>query len=84
MQRCLTEMARGEEGMIVAVEGGWGFRQRLARLGLSEGQVIRKLSEVALGGPVVVLVERAQVAIGRGMARRIVVRLSAALGPPRA
>lgn len=75
MQRCLTEMARGEEGRIVAVEGGWGLRNRLARLGLAEGQVVRKLSEVALGGPVVVLVNRAQVAIGRGMARRIRVRL---------
>jgi ferrous iron transport protein A len=42
--------------------------------------VIRKLSDLALGGPVVVLVNRAQVAIGRGMARRILLRLPVAAG----
>jgi ferrous iron transport protein A len=74
MPRCLSELARGEEAVIVAVLGGWGMRQRLERLGLARGQRIRKLSDVALGGPVIVLVDRAQVAIGRGMARHILVR----------
>jgi len=75
MERYLTDLAKGEEGIIVAIQAGWGLQQRLRRLGLAEGQVIRKLSDLALGGPVVVLVNRAQVAIGRGMARRILVRL---------
>jgi len=75
MEKYLTDLARGEAGKIVAIQTGWGHQQRLRRLGLAEGQVIRKLSELALGGPVVVLVNRAQVAIGRGMARRIMVRL---------
>jgi ferrous iron transport protein A len=76
----LTELARGEEGIITAIQGGWGFQQRLRLLGLSEGRAVRKLSDLALGGPVVVLVNRAQVAIGRGMARRILVRVGAATG----
>jgi ferrous iron transport protein A len=80
MERYLTELARGEEGTIVALQAGWGAQQRLRLLGLAEGQVIRKLSELALGGPVVVLVNRAQVAIGRGMARRILVRINSANG----
>jgi ferrous iron transport protein A len=74
MQRYLTELARGEEGVIVAIQGGWGLQHRLRHLGLTEGRTIRKLSNLALGGPVIVLVNRAQVAIGRGMARRILVR----------
>jgi ferrous iron transport protein A len=78
MERYLTDLAKGQEGIIVAIQAGWGLQQRLRRLGLSEGQVIRKLSALALGGPVVVLVNRAQVAIGRGMARRILVRPGAA------
>lgn len=73
-------MARGEEGVIVAIQAGQGMQQRLRLLGLVEGQRIRKLSELALGGPVVVLVNRAQVAIGRGMARRILVRLDESPG----
>ena len=75
MERYLTDLAKGEEGTIVAIQAGWGPQQRLRLLGLAEGQVIRKLSDLALCGPVVVLVNRAQVAIGRGMARRILVRL---------
>jgi ferrous iron transport protein A len=74
MEMHLTELGRGAEGIISAIQAGWGLQQRLRRLGLSEGQRIRKLSELAMGGPVVVLVNRAQVAIGRGMARRILVR----------
>jgi ferrous iron transport protein A len=80
MEKYLTDLAKGEEGTIMALQTGWGAQQRLRLLGLTEGQVIRKLSELALGGPVVVLVNRAQVAIGRGMARRILVRLDAAAG----
>ena len=38
-----------------------------------EGQTVRKLSALALGGPVVVIINRAQIAIGRGIARRILV-----------
>ena len=74
MVKQLTDLARGEAGTVVAIQGGRGFQQRLRLLGLAEGQGIRKLSELALGGPVVVLVNRAQLAIGRGMARRILVR----------
>jgi ferrous iron transport protein A len=80
MEKNLTDLAKDEEGVIAAIQGGWGLQQRLRRLGLAEGQVIRKLSDLALGGPVVVRVNRAQVAIGRGMARRILVRLGSEAG----
>ncbi len=80
MERYLTDLAKGEEGIIVALQGGSGMQQRLRRLGLDEGQAIRKLSDLALGGPVIVLVNRTQVAIGRGMASRILVRPGTAAG----
>jgi ferrous iron transport protein A len=38
-----------------------------------EGQRVRKLSALAMGGPIVVRVNRAQVAIGRGMAQKVMV-----------
>jgi ferrous iron transport protein A len=74
MDRPLTELEAGQEATIVAVQGGRGMQSRLRSMGLGEGQRVRKLSALALGGPIVVLVNRAQVAIGRGMARRILVR----------
>jgi len=70
----LTDLRTGEDGVITAMRGGRSMQQRLHKLGLVEGQTVRKLSSLALGGPVVVLVNRAQVAIGRGMASRIMVR----------
>jgi ferrous iron transport protein A len=74
MTSLLTDLGVGQEGTIVALQGGRGMQCRLRGMGLSEGQRVRKLSGLALGGPIVVRVNRAQVAIGRGMARRIVVR----------
>jgi ferrous iron transport protein A len=73
-EKPLTELRVDEEAEIVALHGGGGFQARLRALGLVEGQRIRKLSRVGFGGPVIVSVNRAQVAIGRGMASRIIVR----------
>lgn len=70
----LAELTPGEEAEVVAVEGGAGFRARLRALGLVEGQRVRNVSRIGWGGPVILLVNRAQIAIGRGMARKILVR----------
>lgn len=73
MQKPLIDLAQGEDGVIAAISGGRGMQHRLRRLGLAEGQTVRKLSALAMGGPIVVRVNRTQVAIGRGMARRVLV-----------
>ena len=74
MEKLLTELKPGDQGTVVAVRGGRGMQSRLRSLGLVEGQTLRKLSALAWGGPVVVEVKRTQVAIGRGMAAKILVR----------
>ena len=75
MERYLTDLDSGEQGIIAALEGGWGIQERLRSMGLAEGQKIVKLSALALGGPIVISVNRTQIAIGRGMARKILVRM---------
>ncbi len=70
-----AELAPDEEGTIVSLGGGPGAQSRLRSLGLAEGRRIRNVSRIGWGGPIVLLVNRAQVAVGRGMARRIVVRV---------
>jgi len=72
--RLLTELKKGESAEIIAVDGGAGFQQRLSSLGVVQGKVIKKLSTLRMGGPVVLLIDRAQVAIGLGMAKKIIVR----------
>jgi ferrous iron transport protein A len=74
MEKLLTELKPGDQGTVVGVKGGRGMQSRLRSLGLVEGQTLRKLSALAWGGPVVVEVKRTQVAIGRGMAAKILVR----------
>ena len=70
----LTELAPGEEGIVDSLLGGRGIQHRLRALGIVEGQRVRKLSAVGLGGPVILQIHRAQIAVGRGMARKIFVR----------
>ncbi|MBN2050020.1 MAG: ferrous iron transport protein A [Spirochaetales bacterium] len=70
----LTELSPGEEAIVEHLQGGQGIQHRLRTLGIVEGQRVRKLSSLAAGGPVIILVNRAQVAIGRGMARKILVQ----------
>jgi len=47
---------------------------KLANLGIQPGKPIKKVSQLALKGPVIVEVSRAQLAIGFGMASRIFVK----------
>jgi ferrous iron transport protein A len=66
----LTQVKTGETAKILAIEGGRGLKQKLFLRGLFEGKVLRI---VANHGPVTVEVDRSMVAIGRGMAHKIVV-----------
>jgi len=76
MEKPLTDLTLGQRGTIINVQGGRGMRSRLQSLGLANGQIVRKVSHLAWGGPVVVEVNRTQIAIGRGMANKIIVRCS--------
>jgi ferrous iron transport protein A len=71
MATTLTDLRPGELAQIVAVQGGYGLRQKLSLRGLLEGSVVRIIS---CQGPITVEVNRNIVAVGRGMARKIMVR----------
>jgi ferrous iron transport protein A len=74
-EKTLIELQPNTEGKIASIQGGNKLKSRLRSLGLTEGQMIRKLSKLGMGGPVIIQVERAQVAIGRGMAGKIFVKV---------
>jgi ferrous iron transport protein A len=73
----LTDLPAYMDGTVVALDGGYGMQARLRSLGVVEGKRLRKLSDIGRRGPVVVLIERTQVAIGFGIARRVMVRADA-------
>ena len=70
----LTRMQSGQEGIIVRIEGGIGLANRLAALGIRLDKRVTKISSALMRGPVTIKVDRTQVAIGFGMANRIIVR----------
>jgi len=74
-QITLAGMQTGQSGVVVQIQGGHGLVNRLNSLGIRPGKRITKVSSMFMRGPVTIEVDRAQVAIGFGMARRIIVEL---------
>lgn len=67
-------MARaGEVVTVVSVRGGWGLQRRLADMGLTPGVRIRLINN-QIAGPVLVELRGARVALGRGVAQKIMVK----------
>ena len=69
----LTRMKEGERGRVVDIQGGWGLLRKLEALGIRLGTEIVKVSSQLMRGPIIIRVGNTQVAIGFGMARRIIV-----------
>ena len=69
--KTLKDLKPGEGGRIAQIDGGHGMVGRLAALGIRPGRRIIKLSSGFMRGPVTIEVDRAQMAIGFGMAKRI-------------
>ncbi len=82
-QLTLAQMEAGQTGTVVEVLGGPGFGRRrgpgfgrrLEALGIRPGKKVTKVSSMFLRGPVTLRVDNAQVAIGFGMANRILLEV---------
>jgi len=72
-QLTLAEMRTGQTGTVVGVLGGHGLIQRLDALGIRPGKKVTKLSSTLFRGPVTLRVNNSRVAVGFGMARKIIV-----------
>lgn len=60
---------------VVEIRGGWGVRQRLSQLGIHPGDIMIIKRSGIFGGPLVVNVHNTDVALGRGMAKKVIVQL---------
>ena len=72
-QLTLAEMRTGQTGTVVGVLGGHGLIRRLDALGIRPGKKVTKLSSTLFRGPVTLRVNNSRVAVGFGMARKIIV-----------
>ena len=74
-QITLRQMQLGQKGIVFQIQGGYGLINRLNALGIRPGQKITKTGSTLMRGPVTIKVGSAQVAIGFGMADKIIVEL---------
>jgi Fe2+ transport system protein FeoA len=69
----LAMVSPGEEVRLVAIYGGQRLRKRLADLGLNVGMTVRVLQHSG-HGPLILAVKDSRLAVGRGIAHKILVR----------
>lgn len=67
----LADLAGGERAVVREILGGRELRRRLGSLGVHPGDMVEVIGPGLFGGPVLVGVHGAEVAIGRQQATRI-------------
>jgi ferrous iron transport protein A len=84
LEKKLSQLRPGETGVIVSIQAltiqhrhhrrhGWGFQRRLEDMGLTPGTRIMVVKSAPFHGPIEISVRGSRLAIGRGMADRILV-----------
>ena len=71
----LRQMYAGQSGRVVQIDGGAGLANRLSSLGIRPGKRITKVSSMLMRGPVTVQLGGTRLAIGFGMANKIIVEV---------
>lgn len=71
----LDSLPKATRAEVVELPLGRGALQRLAELGIFVGSILRIERSAPLGGPVMVNVRGTLVALGRGLAHRVQVRV---------
>jgi ferrous iron transport protein A len=74
-QLTVAQMRTGQTGIVVGVMGGPGLVRRLDVLGIRPGRRVTKVSSTLFHGPITLGVDGSRVAVGFGMAKRIIVKV---------
>ena len=73
MDKKLSEMAYGEEGVVKSIEGD--LRNKVAGMGIRVGKKIKMITKQPIKGPVVVLVDEYRTSLGLGIADKIIIEV---------
>ena len=71
----LTQLKEGESGLVLEIQGGYGLHRRLESLGIRVGKKVIKVSSQLMRGPITLRVDNSQVALGYGLAKKIIVKI---------
>lgn len=71
----LTQLKPGETGVVEEIQGGHGLIRKLQSMGVRPGKRITKVSSHFWCGPQTVEINNMQIAVGFGMAKKILVKV---------
>ena len=69
----LTHIKANHKGKVVEITGGTNLYHRLMNMGVYKGKEVTKLSHIGLRGPVVIKSGRSILALGHGVAAKVIV-----------
>jgi len=69
----LEKVKENQKVKVISISGGWGVRQRLGCLGIHPGDMITIKRSAIMQGPILIKIHGNQVALGRGVASRVLV-----------
>ncbi|HBY56525.1 MAG TPA: ferrous iron transport protein A [Candidatus Atribacteria bacterium] len=76
MNITLDLIKEGQKVKVIDIYGGWGIRQRLGCLGIHPGDMITVKKSAIMRGPILISIHGNQVALGRGVARKVLVEVA--------
>jgi len=68
----LAQLKENHKGKVVEILGGTNLNERLMNMGIYKGKEITKLSHIGLRGPVVIKSGRSILALGHGVAAKVI------------
>ena len=72
----MEKLKDGDQAIVLELQGGRNFRQRLFQCGVHNGDRVRVIRTGFFGGPILIEIPGAAVAIGQDMARKIQVEVA--------
>lgn len=71
----LAQLKKDQIAKVVDFEPGFGFKHKLEHLGISRGVTVKKIAGFFSQGPIVIKAGQIQIALGRKMASKVMVKL---------
>ncbi|MDP2928438.1 MAG: FeoA family protein [Candidatus Omnitrophota bacterium] len=71
----LAQLKSSHKGRIAEILGGGNLQNKLANMGVHKGKEVTKLSHIGLQGPVVIRAGRSILALGHGVATKVMVEM---------
>ncbi|MEA1993028.1 MAG: FeoA family protein [Euryarchaeota archaeon] len=73
MEKKLSEMSYGEEGVVKSI--GESLRKKVAGMGIRVGKKLKMITKQPIKGPFVVLVDESRTSLGLGIASKIIIEV---------